>query len=199
MTLREYFEKGITYQEYMEAFAHAVESKRTSGPIQTEDLIHYTELNLVRSKRVFKHSKLVDEILLTLGNLPRKINVVCITEFWCGDSSQVAPAVELIAEHSPQLEIRYLFRDENLHLIDLYLTNGGRSIPKYILFDAETGAEIATWGPRPAAAQQLVLDLKATDTPYEELKETVQRWYNADKSVSIQQEWIKLLQYGIAK
>lgn len=192
MTLQEYFNKGISYEEYMAAFEHAVESKRTSGPIQTEELIHYTELNLVRSRRVFKHSKLLPELVDALQRFTRKINIICFTEIWCGDSSQILPVVELIARESPNIQIKYLFRDENLPLVDMYLTNGGRGIPKYILLD-EAGNEMATWGPRPANAQQLVMDLKATQTPYEEMKETVQRWYNADKTISLQQEWIALL------
>lgn len=195
MELREYFDKGITYEEYMAAFENAVHAKRTSGSIQTEELIHYTALNLVRSKRVFKHTEIQADLLGILNKLNKKINIICITEFWCGDSSQITPAVELIAQKTDMLEIKYLFRDENIELMDRYLTNGGRSIPKYILFDAETGTEIAIWGPRPIDAQKVFEGLKASKTPYDEIKETVQRWYNADKTHSLQKDWTLLLQH----
>ena len=191
--LGEYFAKGITYDAYMAAFEKNVAEKRTSGTIQTEELIHYTAMNLVRSKRTFKYSEIQSDLLEVIGKINRKIHIICITEFWCGDSSHVAPAVELIAEQTDMLAIRYLYRDENLELMDKYLTNGGRSIPKYILFDAETGMEITTWGPRPAAAQRVFLDLKQANASYDEIKEKVQRWYNADKTLSLQKEWISLI------
>lgn len=193
MTLPEYFSKAISYTEYMGAFEQAVAGKRTSGPIQTADLAHYTELNLARMKRIHKHARPGEELEAVLHSLTRPIRVVCLTEFWCGDAAQSVPLIQLLAETSPNLQIRYLFRDENTELMDRYLTNGGRGIPKYLLFDADTGNELAHWGPRPAVAQQLMLDMKARQLPKEEIMETLVRWYNQDKTRHLQTEWKTLL------
>ena len=61
-----------------------------------------------------------------------------ISEGWCGDAAQNMPVVEKIVDEMPNVEIRYVLRDENLELMDQYLTNGGRSIPKALFVDTET-------------------------------------------------------------
>lgn len=194
MTLPEYFEKGIGYTEYLGAFEQAVAGKRTSGPIQTEEMAHYTELNLTRMKRIYKHGEIQAGLQVALQGLNRSIRVICLTEFWCGDAAQSVPLIQRMAESSSRLEIRYLFRDENTELMDRYLTNGGRSIPKYIFFDAGTGQELAHWGPRPVPVQQLMLDMKARQVDKEEIMEAVVRWYNQDKTLTLQTEWKALLE-----
>jgi hypothetical protein len=191
MVLSEYFEKGITYQEYMAAFEHAVASKRTSGPIQTEELAHYTQLNLTRMKRIYKHTSLLPAFIGAVSLVQQRINIICLTEFWCGDAAQNLPVIELAAEQNKNITIRYLFRDENEDLMGQYLTNGGKSIPKYILLDGG-GNEIANWGPRPAKVQQEMENLKSMKATKEEMIETIQKWYNADKTFSLQQEWMVL-------
>ena len=193
MTLPEYFDKGIGYTEYLAAFEAAVAGKRTSGHIQTEDMARYTELNLTRMKRLYRHTELQPELKTALNRLDRSIRVICLTEFWCGDAAQNIPVLQLLAESSPWLEIRYLFRDENTALMDRSLTNGGRSIPKYIFFDAATGHESGHWGPRPQPSQQLMMDLKARNTPKAEIMEAIVRWYNHDKTLTLQTEWMNLL------
>lgn len=193
MTLPEYFQKGIRYADYMAAFAQAVTGKRTSGPIQTEEMAHYTELNLARTKRIFKHTEPEAALTAAAAGLTKTVHGVCLTEFWCGDAAQNLPLIERLAEDTGKLEIRYLFRDDNTELMDRYLTNGGRSIPKYILFDAATGEELASWGPRPDESQRLMIDLKARNLPKEEIMEALQRWYNDDKTRSLQREWETLL------
>lgn len=193
MTLPEYFERGIDYARYLAAFEAAVAAKRTSGPIQTEELAHYTELNLTRMNRIHKHTELQPELKTAADALNRTVHAVCLTEFWCGDAAQNIPVVQLLAEHSSRLDIRYLFRDENTDLMDRYLTAGGRSIPKYIFFDAVTGRELGHWGPRPQPSQALMTDLKVRNLPKAEIMEAIVRWYNHDKTLTLQTEWTNLL------
>ncbi|MEL7362077.1 MAG: thioredoxin family protein, partial [Bacteroidota bacterium] len=62
---------------------------------------------------------------------------------------------QMVAQRSglgDHLSLHVLLRDENVDLIERYHTNGSHSIPKLIAFDAD-GAELFTWGPRPAEAQ----------------------------------------------
>lgn len=195
-TLYEYFEKGVPYEEYMAAFRAAVEANRTSGPIQTEELVAYTKLNLTRSSRIEKHTVLSEEWNSFGYNGMPEIHAICITEFWCGDAAQNIPTIEKIAQGTQgKLKIRYVFRDENPELMDAYLTNGGRSIPKYILLDARTKQEVAMWGPRPQTGQDLLQKLKEKGVEKETLITEIQTWYNHDKTQSLQKEWIKLLHF----
>ena len=117
-----------------------------------------------------------------------------ITEGWCGDAAQNIPIIEKIASENSNIETRYVLRDENLQLMDLYLTNSARSIPKLIALDAETLEEIGTWGPRPQIAMDLFIEMrnKGMEKPLQ--MENLQRWYLADKNQSIQVEFENLLE-----
>ena len=43
---------------------------------------------------------------------------------------RILPVIEKIAAESEFVTTRYLLRDENLELMDGFLTDGGRAIPK---------------------------------------------------------------------
>jgi hypothetical protein len=82
-------------------------------------------------------------------------------------------------------------RDQEPFLINSYLTNGTKSIPKLIVRD-EAGKDLFTYGPRPKVAQQLVNDLKASNVNYDTLNTELQNWYNKDKGVELQKELLQL-------
>ena len=74
-------------------------------------------------------------------------------------------------------------------MMDQYLTNGGRSIPKAIFYDKNTLEELGSWGPRPEEAQQMVIEFKKIPNgDYSEFVKQVQLWYAKDKTLSQQQE-----------
>lgn len=193
MTLSEFYSKGIEYQEYMSRFEKAVEEGKTSGPIQTEEYVFYTKLNWRRSYRLQEHTHWLEPSYPVDLSRYSHLAAICLTEFWCGDAAQNIPVIEHVASDVFGLSVRYLFRDEHPELMDANLTNGGRSIPKYILFELRTGEEVTTWGPRPQKIQAVVNSLKETGISKEDMMEEVQKAYNADKSISVQQEWFDLL------
>ena len=193
MILSEFYSKGIGYPEYMSRFEKAVDEGKTSGPIQTEEYVFYTKMNWRRSYRLQEHTHWLEPSYTVDISRYRHLAVICLAEFWCGDAAQNIPVIEHVASDVFGLSVRYLFRDEHPELMDAYLTNGGRSIPKYILFDLRTGREIATWGPRPQKIQTVVNSLKEKGISKEDMMEEVQKAYNADKSISVQQEWFDLL------
>ncbi|MDY0408765.1 thioredoxin family protein [Virgibacillus soli] len=101
-----------------------------------------------------------------------------LTEDWCGDAMLNVPILLRLSEKT-NMEVRMLLRDENLDLMDQYLTNGkSRSIPIFIFIDQD-GNEVAKWGPRSEYIQQFVDKLRAQlphkdDEKYEEqFKETL--------------------------
>lgn len=192
MNLKDYYLMGISYSEYMSGFKTAVAENRTSGPVQSTEFLHYTSLNLKRSERIFKHTALLPELKTAVQHLSKNLQALCITEYWCGDSAQVAPVLALLDEGCESVSIRYLFRDEHPSLIDRYLTRGGRSIPKYIFFDARSGKELFTYGPRPEKAYELLENLKSEEKDTSEITEALHRWYAADKTQNIQLELISL-------
>lgn len=126
-------------------------------------------------------------------NLDRKLTWLTLTEGWCGDAAQNIPIIEKIAALSDNIETRYRLRDENLDLMDEHLTGGARSILKLIAFDPATFEVAGTWGARPKAAQELFLEMKERGLEKALISENMQRWYNADKGLSVQAEFEKLL------
>ncbi|MCK1997479.1 thioredoxin family protein [Psychrobacillus psychrodurans] len=86
-------------------------------------------------------------------------HILVITEDWCGDAMMNNAILRKIAE-AANIEVRAVYRDENLDLIDQHLTNGGRSIPVYLLLNRE-GEVVSKWGPRAELVQQFVMDGRA--------------------------------------
>ncbi len=180
---------------YRELLAYLVEEGRTTGPDQGEEMVAYTRLNLARTVRNEKTVKLLPEVREALVNAPA-MHWLVLTEPWCGDSSQVMPVLVLMAAASPNVQLSVLLRDEHLPLMDHYLTNGTRSIPKLVAFTPQ-GQELFTWGPRPQTAQDIVLTNKALPVheqlPKQELYAKVHGWYAEDRGRSIQLEVLSLL------
>ena len=194
MISQETISKGISYQDYIALTEQLLSQGKTTGPNQSKDYVHYTELNFHRMKRVFKTTQIQSDLEQVTKSISKKMTWIVLTEAWCGDAAQNVPVIEKIAELNDKIEVTYLLRDENLELMDQYLTNGGRSIPKLIAIDSETKEEQFTWGPRPATIQKVMDQLKADGvTEISKLIEEIQKAYNEDKTVSVQNELLELL------
>lgn len=191
--MQNHIEKSLTFDEYDRLIDQVVLAGKTTGTAQSDELAHYTKLNQFRMKRLAKTTTLSHDLLETVRGL--KVNWIwlILTEAWCGDAAQNIPPIEKIARENDGIEIRYLLRDEHLELMDKYLTNGGRAIPKLICVNAETFQEIGVWGSRPQAADDYFKKLKAEGLEKPEIIEKVQRWYIEDETNSLQAEFQKLI------
>ena len=131
--------------------------------------------------------------------LSDKLTWIVIAESWCGDAAQNLPVMAKIAETNPNITLRVVLRDDNPDLMNQYLTNGGKSIPKLICID-ENFNELGTWGPRPKFLQDWLYTEKANPTmEMNELKEQFQVWYLKDKGQTLQREMILLLKAWLNK
>lgn len=195
--MREYLERSMTFTDYISLVDKLLAEGKTTGPIQNEAKVEFTKLNRYRINRLEKTIVLGDAIKAAARGLTRKITWLIITEGWCGDAAQNVPAIEKIAAASDNITTRYILRDENLELMDRYLTDGARSIPKLIAIDDESGDVLGTWGSRPLAAQLAFQDMKARGIDKDSILEQMQRWYNSDRSVAVQKEFEDLIkQWG---
>ena len=182
-----------SYEAYKTFVSDLVSQGKTSGLEQREDLIHYTELNAKRMKRVEKTTVLTEEVKANLLKLSQPLTWLVISEAWCGDAAQIVPVIGKIAAETEPLDLKIILRDEHLDIMDQYLTNGGRSIPKLICLD-EQHREVFTWGPRPKTIQQVVIDTKSEGiADHGILVERIQNAYKQDRSTSIQQELSELM------
>ena len=185
---------SISYQEYRNLVAQYAAEGKTSGNTQTADYINYSKLNESRMHRLDKTLQVIDEVKEYLENLQRPFTWLVLAETWCGDAAQVVPVINKMAEVSDKIDLRILLRDENEALMNLFLTNGTKSIPKLIMLDKKTNEVIADFGPRPKGAKQLIIDYKTTHGMVDETaKIELQKWYLADKGISIQKEIVALM------
>ena len=185
--------KAIPYDAYLQLSALLVKEERTSGPNQSEAYVYYTKLNVQRMKRLNKTIEVPANVIELLKEKAANWTWVILTEPWCGDAAQCVPVIEKLALSAGNIQTLYLLRDEHPEVMDAYLTNGGRSIPKLICLD-KTGKELFTWGPRPAVIQEVMNRLKAEGiTEIATIVEQIQKAYNEDKQAGIYNEFECLL------
>jgi len=185
--------QAMNYNGYMQLSELLVTEERTSGPNQIAPYVHFTKLNFQRMKRLNKTVEVPAPLTDLLKQKANNWRWITITEPWCGDAAQCVPVIEKLAL-AAGVETHYILRDEHLEIMDAYLTNGGRAIPKLICLD-QTGAEVFTWGPRPAVIQEVMNRLKADGiTEISVIVEAIQKAYNDDKQEGIYQEFAALLQ-----
>ena len=198
--MKDLIEQGLAvswdYPAYRQHLTDLLEEGKTTGPNQSEFYLTIARLNQSRMKRLDKRTELTEELLSAVGGLKKNYKLLALTEGWCGDAAQILPVFNKLIEANPQLELRLILRDEHLGLMDLFLTDGGRSIPKILFLDPETFEVITTWGPRPVVAQKMVMDYKYMSEPkgdYETHQLELHSWYTKDKTLSTQAELTELL------
>ncbi|AEH01103.1 thioredoxin family protein [Lacinutrix sp. 5H-3-7-4] len=186
--------KAISYQAYRDLVEELVETKLNTGNDITEALVNYTMLNDRRMKRWDKTVKVSEVVKQEVSNLKINQTWLVITESWCGDAAHVMPVMNKVAELNSGIDFKVVLRDENDDLMNRFLTNGGKSIPKLIIIDNDSNEVLDSYGPRPSTATKLVTDYKAKHgslTP--EFKEDLQRWYNKDKGQTAIKDLVNIL------
>ena len=192
--IEESLKRSISYAEYRKLVEDLVIQNSTTGNEKTEALAEYTKLNDRRMKRWDKTLKISEESKNVFSQYDKRTTWLVLTESWCGDAAHVIPVINKVAELNDNIDLRLVLRDENDDLMNAYLTNGGKAIPKLIAVDTETGRVINTFGPRPSEATKLVDEYKLEHgslTP--EFKQDLQMWYNKDKGQTTISDLEKLL------
>ncbi|WP_226035855.1 thioredoxin family protein [Aquibacillus saliphilus] len=133
MNLQDWYQKGMDPDTY-------IESMQT----HKNNLLHvYDQFILPDDQDFFEKLK------------KQNLRIIALTEDWCGDAMMNIPILLRLVE-KVDMKISLLPRDNNLELMDQYLTNGkARSIPIFIFIN-EKGNEIAKWGPRAPEIQKFI-------------------------------------------
>lgn len=125
MVTRERFAQGLTLAQYLAQM----------------------RMNRERFVQLMERAEL-DGVRLTAPG--RKLNVLVITEDWCGDSLHQFPTLARLAEGDPDVELRVFLRDQSPDVMDQFLKRGlYRAIPVFAFFD-EQMTELARFIERPA-------------------------------------------------
>jgi hypothetical protein len=184
--------KTISYIDYRALVRNLLAEGKSTGQEQSEDLTKYSLLNDRRMERLDKNIKISHETIQEFQKIKQPQTWLVITESWCGDAAQNLPVLNKIAVTTDHIDLKVVLRDENLALMDLFLTNGGRSIPKLIALDKDNNV-IDSWGPRPTVATKMVAAYKEKNGALDpEFKQDLQVWYNKDKGQSVQEDFVSL-------
>jgi hypothetical protein len=134
MNLNEWFEKGMSSEEYIQ-----------SMKVNKEEMVS-----------IYEGFEPTENESLQLEELKnRKIRAIVLTEDWCGDA-MINNAILMKLAMMSEVGLSFVLRDQNLELMDQYLTNGtSRAIPIFVFIDVE-GNEIGVWGPRAQGVQAMV-------------------------------------------
>lgn len=185
-------DKSFSYNEYRELVTELLNDNKSTTKDGGLDLVEHSKLNDSRMKRLDKTIKLNEETIATFKALSTPQTWLVLAEGWCGDAAQNLPVINKIAELNDKINLRIVLRDENVELMNNFLTNGGQAIPKLIVLD-ENLEVLTTWGPRPTVATQMVADYKAKHGKIDaEFKKDLQLWYNKDKGESLCKDFIKI-------
>ena len=189
-----------SYEEYRTLMADLLKVGKSTAVEQTDERTHYSELNESRMRRLDKTMKITDENIVKLNSLNKHYIWLVLTESWCGDAAQILPILnKMVVQSNRKIDMKLVLRDEHEELMNHFLTNKGKAIPKLICIDKATGSVVADWGPRPQGAKQLILDYKAAHGVVDETaKIELQKWYLHDKGTSIQNEIVEMYERVLA-
>lgn len=192
--LKNALNNSYSYQDYRKTVTDLLQEGKSSGAIQSEALVNYSRLNETRMHRLDKTIVIDQTIVSKFKAIQSKYIWLVIAEGWCGDAAQILPIFNKMSEVSDHIDFKIVFRDDNEALMNLFLTNGSKSIPKLIILDKNALDVIADWGPRPKGAIDLVQNYKDKFGVIDDtIKAELQMWYLHDKGLSTQKEIMELL------
>lgn len=188
----EHWNAGMSYPAYRQLIDDLLLQDKTTGSNQSASYIEFTKLNVQRMRRLDKTAKPPPEVVDALEQISQPRRWCVLTEAWCGDAAQSVPVIAHLAAASPTISLRLLLKDEHPEVMDAYLTQGARSIPKMVCLTPDL-QEIGTWGPRPVAAQQILRDYKEKygdrfREHYQEFTQELHLWYAKDRTSTVYAE-----------
>ncbi len=134
MVTKERFLQGMTFQQYLDQMG----------------------TNKEKFLEFLREVKIRPEDREALKKFGKKLNVLVITEDWCGDALYNVPVLGSLVEGNPNVEVRVFLRDKNPDLMDQYLNQGTyRSIPVFAFFD-ENMNEVARFIERPPKVTEVI-------------------------------------------
>lgn len=187
--MKKYWDNAIDFDEYLQIAQQRLENPKTEKDVEFKP---YYELGVNRMDRALKKYEADEEQTKILESKNFSGKILIISEAWCGDASATVPAlVEFFKEHN---DVKIFLRDNDLSLIDQYLTNGTQSIPKVLILN-ENFEVTKTWGPRPKHGHELLLKYKADPENFTKdmFYNDLQIYYSRNRGKDAIQEILELL------
>ena len=151
-------------------------------------------MNNQRMKRLDKQTRLSEEALSAAEKIDKDFTWLVLTESWCGDAAQTLPVINKFSEANKNIDLKVVLRDENDELMNQFLTDGNKSIPKLIVIENKSKQVVSSWGPRTEKAARMIREYKQKHGKVDDaIKKDLQVFYNKDKGKQIEKEMISLL------
>ncbi|RIW15189.1 thioredoxin family protein [Algoriphagus lacus] len=189
-------EKAFSYPDFVRFTEQLVTENRTTGANQSQAYLDYTRMCLQRMNRWNKTAKVSSKMAQLIESIREPQIWLVITEAWCGDGAQSIPYMAKLEELNPLISLRIIMRDEYPEIMDAYLTNGARSIPKLIAFTQDLKVELFMWGPKPSYLMNRHKEYKhdAKGLPYSAFLEEIHLWYAKNKNHDLESELFPLIE-----
>ncbi len=181
--------EGLTYEAYLASWEAHMAMPLKGLDKNARKYLFYARYNAERSGKVESAYQMDEKLAKMIDSIDAPQDWLILTEDWCVDSAYALPIISKAGARNPHINLRILLRDDNLDIMDQYLTDGGRSIPKLIAFGAD-GTELFQWGPRPDALKQLRETWKAAGIEGPKLSEQGVVWYEAGGWQKVETELI---------
>jgi len=183
---------ALTPEQYHAIFTEQAAADGAGLDGEATEKLEFTRLNLHRTERIQRTYKPSEDITGLVGKITARQTWFVLTEPWCGDSAQNLPYIEAMAALNPNIDVRLMLRDENLDVMDDFLTDGKRSIPQVVFFDQD-GEEILRWGPRPAEAQVVFNMAKESGLEKPGILEKLHLFYGRNRGQALEEEFRYIL------
>jgi len=125
----------MNYHEYQALFDKVLDTENPWHPYNSGGYLNYTRLNRSRMRRWDKQLELDPALSERLQQIKTPQHWIIITEPWCGDAAHIVPFLVRMAAENSLITYDIRLRDSEHSLIDAYLTNGAKSIPKLVVRD----------------------------------------------------------------
>ncbi len=184
--------KGITYSAYLDLMTLQAAVDLAGLSAEEAQKVEFTKLNLHRSERMGRTWKPGEALAERVVSIEADQLWMVLTEPWCGDSAQCLPVIAALAQLNSAVDLRIVLRDENLPIMDQFLTDGKRSIPRLVIFDTSYRI-MGQWGPRPAEAQSVFDAARSSGLEKPQILEKLHLWYGRDRHRALESEFTELM------
>ena len=184
--------QGLSFAEYMDQW-----NAKNALPMKGLDPVarrtrFYSRYNLERQERVEALWRASEDFVRVIDESPGPADWLFITDDWCVDSAYSLPLVRWGSDRRSDITLRILLKDEHPEIMDLFLTEGKRSIPKFAGIDQD-GQILFSWGPQPGAIRDIRKELMDSGAEGRIVSSTTVEWYADQGWLDVEKEMIEVL------
>ena len=147
----------------------------------------YSKYNLERQERVEAEWIPSAAFLEAVDTLDGPLSFYFITDDWCIDSAYSLPLLQWVSNRRSDVRLEIGLKNDNLDVLDQYLTDGARSIPKLII-ENHKGEIVAVWGPQPEEIRLIRKNLMDNQAEGSVVSGTTIEWYANSGILEVEKE-----------